>query len=122
MKGIQSSGYVVYFTAMFPYVVLTIFLVRGLTLPGASAGLMHMFYPQLDKLTDPQVWLDAANQVFFSYGLAHLICSVLNLDYVLAIYTSVFLNSCLSTLCSGVLTCRTSASLASELADIVEAF
>ena len=32
------------------------------------------------------------------------------------------LNSCLSTLCSGVLTCRTSASLASELADIVEAF
>ena len=40
MKGIQSSGYVVYFTAMFPYVVLTIFLIRGLTLPGASAGIV----------------------------------------------------------------------------------
>lgn len=70
MKGIQSSGYVVYFTAMFPYIVLTIFLIRGLTLPGASAGLMHMFYPKIDKLMDPGVWLDAANQVFFSYGLA----------------------------------------------------
>ncbi len=47
MKGIQSSGKVVYFTALFPYVVLTIFLVRGLTLPGASAGLVHMFYPKV---------------------------------------------------------------------------
>ena len=51
MKGIQSSGYVVYFTALFPYVVLTIFLIRGLTLPGAGAGLAHMFYPKV--LFDP---------------------------------------------------------------------
>ena len=47
MKGIQSSGYVVYFTACFPYVVMTIFFVRGLTLPGAGAGLKHMFYPKV---------------------------------------------------------------------------
>ena len=70
MKGIKSSGYVVYFTAGFPYVVMTIFFIRGITLPGASEGLMHMFSPDLVKLGDPQVWLDAANQVFFSYGLA----------------------------------------------------
>lgn len=70
MKGIQSSGYVVYFTACFPYVVMTIFFVRGLTLPGSGAGLIHMFTPKMDKLLNPSVWLDAANQVFFSYGLA----------------------------------------------------
>jgi solute carrier family 6 amino acid/orphan transporter-like 15/16/17/18/20 len=46
-KGIQSSGKVVYFTALFPYVVMTIFFIRGITLPGASAGLAHMFYPKV---------------------------------------------------------------------------
>ncbi|XP_065167556.1 sodium-dependent neutral amino acid transporter B(0)AT3 isoform X2 [Atheta coriaria] len=70
MKGIQSSGKVVYFTSMFPYLVLTIFFVRGITLKGASAGLAHMYTPKVEKLLDPTVWLDAATQVFYSFGLA----------------------------------------------------
>ncbi|KAL5285600.1 SLC6A19.2 family protein [Megaselia abdita] len=70
MKGIQSSGKVVYFTSLFPYVVLTIFFIRGITLPGAGAGLMHMYTPKVEKLADPTVWLDAATQVFYSFGLA----------------------------------------------------
>ncbi|XP_040565853.1 sodium-dependent neutral amino acid transporter B(0)AT3 [Lepeophtheirus salmonis] len=69
-KGIQSSGKVVYFTALFPYLVLTIFFIRGITLNGAVDGLVHMFYPKLEKLIEPRVWLDAANQVFYSFGLA----------------------------------------------------
>ena len=52
MKGIQSSGYVVYFTAGFPYVVLFIFLIRGVTLPGAWAGIKHMFWPKVSKCDD----------------------------------------------------------------------
>uniref|UniRef100_A0A8D8PZB4 Transporter n=2 Tax=Cacopsylla melanoneura TaxID=428564 RepID=A0A8D8PZB4_9HEMI len=70
MKGIQSSGRVVYFTSMFPYIVLTIFFIRGITLPGAGAGLVHMYTPKVEKLLDPNVWLDAATQVFYSFGLA----------------------------------------------------
>jgi hypothetical protein len=42
-KGPRSSGKVVWVTATAPYVVLTILLIRGLTLPGASKGnqVMH---------------------------------------------------------------------------------
>ena len=57
---------VVYFTALFPYFVLTIFFFRGITLHGASKGLAHMFTPKMDKLLLPTVWLDAANQVTLS--------------------------------------------------------
>lgn len=37
----------IYFTALFPYVVLSVFLVRGLTLPGATEGLLHLFTPDV---------------------------------------------------------------------------
>ena len=48
MKGIESSGKVVYFTALFPYIVMTIFFIRGITLKGAGAGLSHMFSPKVN--------------------------------------------------------------------------
>lgn len=38
---------VVYFTASMPYCVLIIYLVRGLTLHGATNGLMYMFTPKV---------------------------------------------------------------------------
>ncbi|XP_012941506.2 sodium-dependent neutral amino acid transporter B(0)AT1 [Aplysia californica] len=69
-KGIKSSGKVVYFTATFPYIVLTIFFIRGITLEGAVDGLAHMFTPRMDQLMNIQCWLDAAAQIFFSFGLA----------------------------------------------------
>lgn len=37
----------IYFTALFPYLVLTIFLIRGLTLPGAVKGLIYLFTPDV---------------------------------------------------------------------------
>ncbi|XP_059159319.1 sodium-dependent neutral amino acid transporter B(0)AT1-like [Physella acuta] len=69
-KGIKSSGKVVYFTATFPYVVLIIFFIRGITLEGSVDGLVHMFTPKIEELLDVSCWLDAAAQIFFSFGLA----------------------------------------------------
>merc|ERR1712004_223306 len=70
MKGVKSSGKVVYFTATFPYVILIALLVRGVTLPGATIGLKKLFIPDFTRLGDFQVWKDAASQMFFSLGVS----------------------------------------------------
>ncbi|XP_059507243.1 sodium- and chloride-dependent neutral and basic amino acid transporter B(0+)-like [Stegostoma tigrinum] len=70
-KGIKSSGKVVYFTATFPYMVLTILLIRGLTLEGASKGITFYIGSQSDfsKLADAEVWKDAATQSLYSISV-----------------------------------------------------
>ncbi|KAA8593836.1 hypothetical protein FQN60_004670, partial [Etheostoma spectabile] len=60
---------VVYFTATFPYVMLVILLIRGLSLPGALQGVLYYLLPELSRLTDPQVWMEAGAQIFFSYSV-----------------------------------------------------
>ncbi|XP_072536741.1 sodium-dependent neutral amino acid transporter B(0)AT3-like [Salminus brasiliensis] len=70
IRGIETIGKAIYVTATFPYLVLTIFLVRALTLPGAMIGLQHLFTPNWETLKNPTVWLDAATQIFFSLSLA----------------------------------------------------
>ncbi|KAM6946139.1 sodium- and chloride-dependent GABA transporter 2-like [Aplochiton taeniatus] len=69
-KGVQSTGKVVYFTSTFPYVMLLVLLIRGLTLPGALQGVVFYLYPEPSRLSDPQVWMEAGSQIFFSYSLA----------------------------------------------------
>ncbi|KAF4093691.1 hypothetical protein AMELA_G00004740 [Ameiurus melas] len=71
-KGIKSSGKVVYFTAIFPYAVLLILLIRGVTLEGARDGIEYYIGSQsnLTKLAEAEVWKDAATQIFFSLSIA----------------------------------------------------
>lgn len=68
-RGIKTSVKVMYFSSIFPYVVLFCFLVRGLMLDGAMEGITHMFYPKLEIWGNIQVWRQAATQVFFALGL-----------------------------------------------------
>jgi len=68
-KGVASSGKVVAFTALFPYVVLFLLLGRGIFLEGAGAGIQYYLTPQWEKLLDIHVWVAAANQLFFSLAL-----------------------------------------------------
>ncbi|KAL6479348.1 hypothetical protein MHYP_G00127810 [Metynnis hypsauchen] len=76
-KGVKSTGKVVYFTATFPYVMLLVLLIRGMTLPGALQGVVFYLYPDPERLLDPQVWMEAAAQVFFSYSICVGVLNVL---------------------------------------------
>ncbi|XP_019946754.2 sodium- and chloride-dependent transporter XTRP3A [Paralichthys olivaceus] len=69
IRGVKSTGKVVYFTATFPYVVLFIYLIWGFTLHGAINGVKYMFTPKMEQLANPSTWINAATQIFFSLGL-----------------------------------------------------
>nr|XP_015811198.2 sodium-dependent neutral amino acid transporter B(0)AT1 [Nothobranchius furzeri] len=70
IRGISTSGKAVYITAILPYIVLAIFLIRGLTLKGALSGIEFLFTPDVNELVKPTTWLDAGAQVFYAFGLA----------------------------------------------------
>lgn len=66
-KGVASLGKVSYFTATFPYLMLTILVVKGSLLEGAGEGLK--FYVASfngSKLIEPEIWKDATVQVFYA--------------------------------------------------------
>ncbi|XP_072308495.1 solute carrier family 6 member 11a [Eucyclogobius newberryi] len=68
-KGVRSTGKATYFTATFPFVMLFVLLIRGMSLPGALHGIKYYLYPNPSRLADPQVWMDAGTQIFYSYAL-----------------------------------------------------
>ncbi|RNA29024.1 sodium-dependent proline transporter-like [Brachionus plicatilis] len=70
-KGIKSSGKVVYFTSLFPYVVLLILGINGWTLPGAGIGIEFYLKPDFNKLLEISVWFDAAVQIFFTMSTSY---------------------------------------------------
>ncbi|XP_022062799.2 sodium- and chloride-dependent GABA transporter ine [Acanthochromis polyacanthus] len=68
-KGVKSTGKVVYFTALFPYVILIALLINNVQLPGATKGITYFIVPVWEKLLSVDVWVNAAAQIFNSIGI-----------------------------------------------------
>ncbi|KAH8021895.1 hypothetical protein HPB51_018744 [Rhipicephalus microplus] len=62
-KGIHQSGKIIWCTALFPYVILLVLLVRGVTLPELSIISFNF------KASPSQVWIAAGTQVFYTFGI-----------------------------------------------------
>ncbi|KAL1256244.1 hypothetical protein QQF64_011789 [Cirrhinus molitorella] len=65
--GIEEIGGV--FHSYISLLMLLVLLIRGLTLPGALQGVVFYLYPEPARLSDPQVWMEAGTQIFFSYSV-----------------------------------------------------
>ena len=50
-------------------VIMIIIVIRGVTLEGATIGLNKLFTPDWSKMLEPQVWIAAYGQVFFSLSV-----------------------------------------------------
>ena len=69
-KGVKSTGKMVWVTCTAPYVILTVLLIKGLTLEGSGKGLEKLFVPDWKSLGNGGIWRDAAVQILFSSGVS----------------------------------------------------
>ena len=68
-KGIHQSGKIIWFTAMFPYVILSILFAYGLSLVGSGNGISFYLTPKWEKLAEAEIWVAAGTQLLFTYGI-----------------------------------------------------
>ncbi|XP_043507739.1 sodium- and chloride-dependent GABA transporter 1-like [Frieseomelitta varia] len=68
-RGLHQSGKIIWFSALFPYVVLFILLGRAITLDGSYDGLLYYITPRWNELLSPGPWIDGATQIFFAYSI-----------------------------------------------------
>ncbi|MDY6970853.1 MAG: sodium-dependent transporter [Thermodesulfobacteriota bacterium] len=68
-KGIKVVGKVVHWTVGLPWALLLLLIVRGISLNGAAKGLDFYLRPDFSQLLNPNVWLSAYGQIFFSLSL-----------------------------------------------------
>eukprot|EP00095_Tigriopus_kingsejongensis_P007990 maker-scaffold269_size230758-snap-gene-0.24 protein:Tk07990 transcript:maker-scaffold269_size230758-snap-gene-0.24-mRNA-1 annotation:"sodium- and chloride-dependent gaba transporter 1-like" len=68
-KGLHQSGYIIWFTALFPYVVMLTLLAKALSLEGAIEGLKAYVHVDWSYMQNGSTWIDAATQIFFAYSV-----------------------------------------------------
>ena len=69
-KGVKSVGKVVVITMPLPIILLIILFIRGITLPGAFSGIAAYLKPDFSAILDPEIWLAAVSQIFFTLSVA----------------------------------------------------
>lgn len=69
-EGIKSLTPIIKYTATAPFILLFIMIIRGITLPGAHEGLMHLLIPDWSQLANIKLWQAAITQAFFSVSVA----------------------------------------------------
>ena len=68
-KGTQTIEAAVRIFVPLMWVFMIVLIVRGLTLPGGTDGVLYLFNPDIEGILDPQVWKGAFSQMFFSLSL-----------------------------------------------------
>jgi len=68
-KGLHASGKIIWFTALFPYFVMSILFMRSITLDGAGLGIYHFFHIKWESFLNSETWIDSATQIFFAYSI-----------------------------------------------------
>ena len=68
-KGVKTVSKVVYVTVFLPWLLLVVFVVRGITLPGSMDGIQYYLYPHFEQLLNPSVWIAAYGQIFYSLSI-----------------------------------------------------
>jgi NSS family neurotransmitter:Na+ symporter len=69
-KGIRSVEKMVWITVVLPWLLIIVFVLRGVTLPGAMDGIAYYLTPDFGALLNTDVWIAAYGQIFYSLSLA----------------------------------------------------
>ena len=68
-KGAKTVSKVVYVTVFLPWLLLIVFVIRGVTLPGSLVGITYYLQPHFKELLNPSVWITAYGQIFYSLSV-----------------------------------------------------
>lgn len=68
-NGTQSVGKIISYVVFLPVICLVIMAIKGVTMPGALEGVAQFFIPDFSALSDPEIWVDAIGQVFYSMSV-----------------------------------------------------
>lgn len=60
---------IVWFIAMFPYLIMGSLLIRAVTLEGAGDGIKYLITPRWESLMNSDTWVEGTTQIFFGYSV-----------------------------------------------------